>query len=416
MSIYSIALYTIILGGALINVALSLLNLSRLSTTVPTEFAEYFSIEKYAKSRAYIRSNIYFGIFETMTEAAALSLFIFCGGFAFVDTMARASSLGSIGTGLVFAGILWALSKIASIPFSLYHTFVIEERFGFNKTTLRTYMSDLVKEIILTVLLGGLVFAGILWFFESVGQNAWLWCWVALTAFQVFLLFLAPAFIMPLFNKFTPLEDGELKDAIEAYAKSQNFKLQGIYKMDGSKRSTKANAYFTGFGKYRRVVLFDTLIKQHTVPELVSILAHEIGHFKHKHIFKQMLLGLGTLGVMFYLLQQFINNPEIFSAFGVQKVSIYASIIFFGILYSPLSAVISLVSLHFSRRYEFEADAYAAKTYGQPQTMQTALKKLTAENFGNLTPHPLAVFFRYTHPPTLERLRALESFGLCKAP
>lgn len=411
MQPYAVALYTIILGGALFNVLLSLLNLSRLSPNLPSEFAAFYDGDKYAKSQQYIRATTYFGIFETILGAIATAFFIYAGGFTLIDSVSREFGFGSIVTGLIFAGLLWLVAKIVSLPLSLYHTFVLEQRFGFNKTTPKTFLGDLVKELLLTAVLGGLIFAGIIWFFESVGENAWLWVWIAMTAFQLVLMFFAPAFIMPLFNKFVPLKEGELKDAIEAYAKKQDFKLQGLYTMDGSKRSTKANAYFTGFGKYRRVVLFDTLIQQHSTDELVAILAHEIGHYKHKHIFKQMFLGIATMGIMFYLLQMFLNNPLVFEAFGVGQTSVYASIVFFGILYAPLSAIVSLVSLYFSRKYEFEADAFAATTFGHADVMQTALKKLTAENFGNLNPHPLTVFFRYTHPTTLARVQALEKFS-----
>lgn len=224
---------------------------------------------------------------------------------------------------------------------------------------------------------------------------------------QIVLTFFAPVVILPLFNKFYPLEDGELKTAIENYARSQNFRMKGVFRMDASKRSTKTNAFFTGFGRFRRILLFDTLIEKHSVDELVSILAHEMGHYKKKHIFKSVLMSIMTTGLMFFLISFFINNKGLFSAFKMQTTSIYASLIFFAFLYAPINVVVSIFSKMLSRRREYEADAYAVGTYRKPGSMISALKKLTVENLANLTPHPLKVFLTYSHPPVLERIRAI---------
>ncbi len=333
--------------------------------------------------------------------------FILAGGFNLVDRWARNFHLGPISTGLVFAGALLLAFQIIHLPFSAYHTFVIEEKYGFNRTTVRTFILDILKSWLLVALIGGAAFSGILWFFGKAGNPAWLYCWMAITLFQIFLLFIAPVVIMPLFNKFIPLEEGELKKAIEDYAKSQEFKMKGVFKMDGSKRSTKSNAFFTGFGKFRRIVLFDTLIEKHAVDELVSVLGHEIGHYKKKHIPKSMLISIATTGLMFFILSLFINNPGLFAAFQMEKTSIYASLFFFAFLYVPISMIFSILTNVLSRKHEYEADAYVVSTYRRPEAMITALKKLSVDNLSNLTPHPLKVFLQYSHPPILERIQAI---------
>ncbi|MDD4183191.1 MAG: M48 family metallopeptidase, partial [Candidatus Omnitrophica bacterium] len=241
---------------------------------------------------------------------------------------------------------------------------------------------------------------------------AWVYCWIAVTGFQLFLLFIAPVVIMPLFNKYTPLENGELKSAIENYAKEQKFALAGVFKMDASRRSTKSNAFFTGFGKFRRIALFDTLIQKHTVDELVSVLAHEIGHYKKKHFVKGIILSVITTGIMFFILSFFINNQGLFGAFKMQSLSIYASLIFFGFLYSPINLFISIFSNIISRKHEYEADAFAITTYKKPESFIIALKKLTVDNLSNLTPHPLKVFLDYSHPPVLKRIEAIRKIAV----
>jgi len=257
--------------------------------------------------------------------------------------------------------------------------------------------------------IGGIVFSGILWFFAWAAGLAWLYCWIALTLFQIFLLFIAPVVILPLFNRFAPLEQGELKEKIEQYAAGENFKLKGIFKIDGSRRSTKANAYFTGFGRCKRIALFDTLIAKQTTDELVSVLAHEIGHYKERHVIKQMLISIITTAIMFFILSLFIKNPYLFAAFKMERVSIYASIFFFAFLYTPINMVFEALLNFLSRRHEYQADAYAVSTYKKPQAFIKALKKLTVDNLSNLTPHPLKVFLDYSHPPVLQRIQAIRS-------
>jgi len=408
MNIYLVIILFIIIGNYLLDIVVETLNVRHIKTNLPTEFEGYYDAEEYKRAQNYLKENTRFGIIAATITTPITVAFILVGGFNFVDQFARSFQFGPITTGLIFAGILLLASQIISIPFSIYSTFFIEEKYGFNRTTVRTFILDILKSWLLTAIIGGTIFSIILWFFDKAGNWAWVYCWVVVILFQIVLTFFAPVVILPLFNKFYPLGDGELKSAIENYVKSQHFKMKGIFKMDASKRSTKSNAFFTGFGKFRRIVLFDTLIKKHTVDELVSILAHEIGHYKKKHILKSMLISIMTTGLMFFLISFFINNEGLFSAFKMQNTSIYASLLFFAFLYAPINMVISIFSKILSRKHEYEADTYAVATYGKPDSMISALKKLTVDNFTNLTPHPLKVFLSYDHPPVLERIQSIQ--------
>jgi STE24 endopeptidase len=402
----------IIVFSYLLEVVIETLNLRRISDEIPKEFVGLYDQEKYKKSQDYLKVNTKFGLLQSTISTLLLLAFLFLDGFPMLDAWVRAQTDNSILQGLLFIGVFALVSMIIALPFSYYHTFVIEEKFGFNKQTIGTFIKDQVIGLTLGAILGGGLLALILWFFESSGPMAWLYCWVAVVAFQIFVTFIAPVVIMPLFNKFTPLPEGELKDAIQQYAKKQNFELQGIFSMDGSKRSSKANAFFTGFGKLRRVVLFDTLINKHSIKELVAVLAHEIGHFKMKHIHRHLVVSIFSSGIMFYLLGLFMNNEAMFAAFHVPNLSVYLSLIFFSLIYSPISDITSLVSLHMSRKYEFEADEYAVKTYGYPEHLADALKKLSVDSLSNLNPHPLKVFFEYTHPPVIQRVARLHSLSM----
>ncbi|MCK5009281.1 MAG: M48 family metallopeptidase, partial [Deltaproteobacteria bacterium] len=276
MNTYLIIILSIIIVDYILDIVVDTLNVKQTKTDLPEEFEGYYDAEKYKKAQNYLKENTRFGIIVDSITTPITVAFILIGGFNYVDQIARGFQISSIPTGLIFAGILMLASQILSIPFSIYSTFVIEEKYGFNLTTAKTFILDIIKSWFLTAIIGGIIFAVILWFFDRTGNMAWVYCWIVVVIFQIVLTFIAPVVILPLFNKFFPLEDGELKTSIESYAKSQDFKLKGVFKMDASKRSTKSNAFFTGFGKYRRIVLFDTLIKKHTVDELVSILAHEM--------------------------------------------------------------------------------------------------------------------------------------------
>ncbi|MBW1779714.1 MAG: M48 family metallopeptidase [Deltaproteobacteria bacterium] len=407
MNLFLIVILAILIGDYLLNLIVDAQNIRHLNTELPEEFAGYYDREKYKKSQEYLKETTRFGFITDSVTTPLIIAFILVGGFNYIDQFARSFELPSIPTGLIFAATLMFASQIVSIPFSIYSTFVIEEKYGFNKTTPKTFVLDILKTWILAAGIGGLLFSGVLWFFDKAGPLAWAYCWIAVTLFQVLLMFVAPVVIMPIFNKFTPLVQGPLRTAIEAYAKNQGFKMKGVFTMDGSRRSTKSNAFFTGFGRFRRIVLFDTLIEKHTQDELLSVLAHEMGHYKKKHILKSIVMSILTTGLMFYILSLFINNRELFTAFRMDHVSIYASLFFFGFLYTPIEMILSVFGNMLSRKHEYEADGFAVATYQNPGSMISALKKLSVHNLSNLTPHPLKVFLSYSHPPVLDRIKAI---------
>ncbi len=407
INFYLITILFILTAQYVLELAVEGLNLSSVSASLPGEFKGFYDADKYKKSQLYLKDNTRFELIKNGFFTVITIGFILAGGFDFIDRIARGLNLGPVLTGLIFSAIIVLGLKLLNIPFLCCRTFILEQKYGFNKTTLKTFILDIIKALILTLVIGGAALSIILWFFAAAGSLAWLYCWVAIALFQLFLLFIAPAVILPLFNKFMPLEDGELKQAIEQFARQQNFKLQGIFRVDASRRSTKANAYFTGFGRYRRIALFDTLIAEHTTDELVSVLAHEIGHYKKRHFVKQIICSLLTTGIMSYILSLFIENPYLFAAFKMGQTSIYASIFFFGFLYMPINMVFSILGNILSRRHEYQADSFAVKTCNKPQAFIDALKKLTVSNLSNLTPHPLKVFLEYSHPPILKRIQVL---------
>ena len=410
MNGYLIFILALLVFNWLLSLIVETLNVRNVSTEIPAEFQGIYDAEKYAKSQRYLRENTRFGQIQAGIMLPLTIAFILLGGFKWINGIAQTAAPDSmIVQGLIFGGILVLLGQLVGIPFSIYDTFVIEERYGFNKTTPKTFVVDILKGLMLTALLGAPVFALILWIFSAVA-NAWLWAWGALAVIQLFIMFIAPVVILPLFNKFTPLEDGELKTKIQEFAAAQKYTLSGIFKIDGSKRSTKSNAYFTGFGKTKRIALFDTLIEKHTTGELVGVLAHEIGHCKKGHIKKSIIISLASSLLMFFILSLFITKQGLYAAFGIEGTPLYAGFIFFGFLYAPISMILGLLGNILSRKHEYEADAFAAETTKQPGEMISALKKLSVDNLSNLTPHPLKVFLEYSHPPVLVRIKAFGSF------
>ena len=401
----------IILAALLVNYTLNLLadiyNLRALRPVLPQEFVGVYDTEAYRKSQLYTRAHTQFGLLTSTCMLAITLGFWFAGGFQSLDHLVRSWGLGEVGTGLVYIGLLLLGRGLLSLPFSLYETFVLEARFDFNKTTPATFVTDMLKGLGLAVVLGGPLLAGILAFFAYAGTYAWLYCWLATTVFTLGLQWIAPTWIMPLFNTFTPLEPGALKETILAYARAVNFAVEDISIIDGSRRSNKSNAFFTGFGKHKRIALFDTLVAQHTVPELVAVLAHEIGHYKKRHVLTGMALSIAHMGVMWYLLAVSLTHPGLFAAFYVEQPSVYTGLIFFGLLYTPVALLLSIGMHIISRKHEYEADRFAVETLGSTTAMASALKKLAVHNLSNLTPHPFYVFLHYSHPPMLERLRAL---------
>ncbi len=409
MNIYFFIIIFSLIAVCLLGLVSRQLNRKALSPELPDEFKGTFDADKYRKSQDYTRAGIGFENISSTFMTLMTLLFIICGGFNLLDIWASNFGFGEIGTGLIFFAGLAILSDIISIPFALYQTFVIEEKFGFNKTDLKTFIIDKLKGYLLGGILGGILLSGVLLFFSTAGQFAWAWCWLFIVVATLAIQYIAPTWILPLFNKFTPLEEGELKDKIEHFAQQNGFKISGIFMIDGSKRSTKANAYFTGFGKKKRIALFDTLINELSTDEIVAVLAHEIGHSKLGHIRKMIIMSIINTGIVFLLMSLFLGNKELFAAFGMQNISIHAGLIFFALLYTPISAVLAIFSNAKSRKHEFEADNFAAATTKTPSALISALKKLSASNLSNLTPHPFYVWLEYSHPPVLKRIENLHS-------
>ncbi|MDI6401862.1 M48 family metallopeptidase [Balneolaceae bacterium ANBcel3] len=412
MNIYAILILLALVVNYILNLISDILNLKTLDAPMPKEFEEIYDTDKYDQSREYTRVRTRFGLIASTFSLGVLLLFWFVGGFNWLDGMVRELDQSVVVSGVLFVGALMIAQNILSLPFSIYSTFVIEEKFGFNKTTAATFVMDRLKGLLLLVLLGLPLLAGILFIFEYLQASAWVFAWIVIVLFTLFVQFIAPTWIMPLFNKFTPIEEGELKDAILSYADRVSFPLQGIYVIDGSRRSGKSNAFFTGFGKNKRIALYDTLIEKHTVEELVAVLAHEIGHYKKKHIPKNMVFGFLQTGLMLFILSLFIRLPGLHEAFFMDHISVYAGLLFFGLLYTPVDMLLSFVTQYFSRKYEFEADQFAAETTEDPESMISVLKKLSVNNLSNLTPHPFYVWLNYSHPPVLKRVQAIKALGV----
>lgn len=388
----------------------TLLNLKSLSPEIPETFRGLVDQETYERSQEYTRAKAVLGIGAGIFFLAVLFAFWCFGGFGWLDGEVRVfvGKGGPILAGIVYIGALAVALGLLRLPFDWYDTFVLEEKFGFNRSTFATWIADLVKGAALSFVLGVPLLALLLWIFQSV-PFAWLWGWGSVTLYSLFVVYVSPTWILPLFNRFEPLPDGSLRRSIEEMARKCDYPLAEIGVMDGSKRSSKSNAFFTGFGKRKRIALFDTLVEKHTEAELVGVLAHEIGHFKKGHIVKSLVLGTLTTGALFFLLGRTMENRALFDAFGVKETSVYVSFVLFAILMSPVNEVLSVAGNWLSRKHEFEADAYAATATGDPGAMADALRKLSRDNLSNLTPHPFYVFLHYTHPPVAERIRALET-------
>ena len=397
---------TILSLNFLFSLVTKLLNHRAMKPELPPEFVGTYDQEKYAQSQNYLKDNTRFSLVSESFSFICTIIFLLLILKPLYQYLNQSTS-NQILQALIYLGSLALVSLIFDLPFSYYRTFVIEEKYGFNKTTLKTFVLDRLKGLILGSIIGSLVLWALLYFFLNTGHLAWLYCWVFFFTLQLILQYLIPTYILPLFNKFTPLPQGDLRSEIETYAQQQDFELNGIFTMDGSKRSTKANAFFTGFGKMRRIVLFDTLIKNQSNHELVAILAHEMGHCQLKHIQKSLISSFFVSGLTFFFMNFILSTTAIYSDFGLATPVLYLGLIFFSLLFSPLSLILSLLANSKSRKHEFEADAYSAKTYGQPEALVSALKKLSVDNLSNLTPHPLVVFLEYSHPPVLQRIEAL---------
>jgi STE24 endopeptidase len=386
-----------------------LLNLASLDAELPREFRDVYDRDTYRRSQAYTRERTRFGMLTASLRLALLFAFWFAGGFDAVDQFLRRFALGPIWTGLAFFAVLALANGFVSLPLGWWSTFVIEQRFGFNRTTPRTFWGDLAKGVLLAVVLGGPLLAAILWLFERAGNHAWIYGWMATTAVTMLLQYVAPTWIMPLFNKFERLGSGDLRDAILAYARAVAFPVEGVFVIDGSRRSTKANAFFTGFGRRKRIALFDTLLGRLGTGEVLAVVAHEIGHYKRRHVLKGIAISVAQTGLLFWLVSLVLQSHALYDAFFMTERSVHAGLVFFAIALAPLELAVS-VGLHaLSRRHEREADAFAVETIGSGEHLATGLKRLSAESLSNLTPHPFYVLLHYSHPPVLERIAALRS-------
>ena len=391
----------------ILETVLDYLNAKRYNDPIPEELNDVFDADEYKKSQAYKKTNYRFGLLTSTFSFLLTLCFLVFGGFEWIDQLVRSITTQPIPMALMFFGVIMIGSDVVTLPLSYYSTFVIEEKFGFNKTTKGTFFLDKIKGWLMTAVVGGLLLAVIIWFFQWAGNNFWLYAWALVSFFTVFMNLFYSKLIVPLFNKQTPLEDGSLKTKIEAFAKNVGFELNNIFVIDGSKRSTKANAYFSGFGKEKRVTLYDTLINDLDEEEIVAVLAHEVGHYKKKHIIFNLIASLLLTGITLFVLSLFVNNPAVSIAIGVSQPSFHAALIGFGILYSPISEITGLIMNHFSRKFEYQADDYAKDTYAALPLI-TSLKKLSKNSLSNLTPHPAFVFMHYSHPTLLDRIQNLK--------
>jgi STE24 endopeptidase len=373
---------------------------------IPAELQGIYDNEKYKKQQEYSKVNSQFGLITSTFSFILMLLMLFFQGFGWLHYQITEHVNNPLHAGLLFFGILFFAMDILSMPFAIYDTFVIEQKFGFNKTTSKIFILDKLKGYLLSIIIGGLIYTVIYKFYELTGTRFWIYTWIIITGFTLFMTLFYSNLIVPLFNKQTPLPEGELKTAINEFASKVGFKIQEIYEIDGSKRSTKANAYFTGLGPKKRIVLYDTLIKELTTDELVAVLAHEIGHYKKKHTVTGLIMSVLQMGIMLYLLSLFISNPQLSSALGVNKPVFYIGLTAFGLLFTPISMLTGFVMNIISRKNEFEADNFAAKNFNA-ESLVSALKKLASNNLSNLTPHPFYVKINYSHPPLLQRVQNL---------
>jgi len=403
-------LITILLIKFVIDSVLNHLNAKHFNDNLPNDVSDVYEINEYQKSQTYKRTNHNFSKITSLFSLITTLLFFFFNGFFIVDEIARGFSNNIIIITLIFFGIIIVGSDIISIPFSLYKTFVIEEKFGFNKATKKIFFLDKIKGLLMTIILGGSILSIITWFYEFTGNYFWIYSWLLISSFSVFLNMFYSKLIVPLFNKQTILEEGDLKNDIIKYVNSVGFKAHDIYVLNGSKRSTKANAYFSGFGNQKRITLYDTLINDLENDEIVAVLAHEVGHYKRKHIFYNLTLSIILTGFALFVLSLFIKTPVLSLALGVSLPSFHIGLIAFGILYSPVSQILGIFMNYMSRKFEYQADNYAKNTFSALPLI-SSLKKLSKNSLSNLTPHYLYVFFHFSHPTLLERIKNLKKIN-----
>lgn len=408
MNVIFILIVCIPVLGYLLDEFLVYLNNTMWSDKLPEKLQGICPNEDYQRAQLYSKDNNKLSFWSSLFNLIALLLMLVFGGFAFVDNIARSIAGDNlILVALLFFAIIAAASDLINIPFSYYETFVIEKKYGFNTMNIKTFFADHIKSACVTVLIGIPVMWLITWFYYKTGKEFWLYAWALVTLFSLFMNLFYSELIVPLFNKQTPLPEGTLRSKIEDFSKKAGFNLQNIFIIDGSKRSTKSNAYFSGLGSKKRIVLYDTLMKDFSEEEIVSILGHEIGHYKKRHIVVSMVSSILLNGFMFFLFSLVVDNPAFSYALGAETPAFHLGLIVFGILYSPISTIIDVISNYISRRHEFEADKFSADNYPS-QYLASALKKLSVKNLSNMIPHKVYVFFYYSHPPLLDRLARLE--------
>ena len=398
----------ILIFNFIVDKVLHTLNEGYFDKKIPEKLNDIYDEDTYKKSQVYKKMSAKLSNVSSLISTILILFFLLIDGFTYLDNFARSISEQPILITLIFFGIIMIGSEIISTPISYYNTFVIEEKFGFNKTTKQIFWVDKIKGLLMNILLGGAILSLISWFYLLTENNFWIYSWILVTAFSLFLNMFYAKLIVPLFNKQTPLENGALKSAIESYGKKVGFTIHNIFIIDGSKRSTKANAYFSGFGSQKRITLYDTLINDLDTDEIVAVLAHEVGHYKKNHIIYNMISSILLSGLTLYLLSFFINSPILSNALGVSTPSFHIGLIAFGILYTPISEITGLCINFMSRKFEYQADNYAKETFHK-NALITSLKKLSKNSLSNLTPHPAYVFAHYSHPTLLNRIKNLES-------
>jgi STE24 endopeptidase len=398
----------ILTAGFIFEAILEYLNIKNWSPEVPELVKDIYSNERYTKARAYAIVNYKFSQLTSSISFAFILFILMYGAFGWLDEKIRIYTQSPVAIALAFFGILAIASDILSLPFSIYRTFIIEEKFGFNKTTAKTFILDKLKGYLLMIVIGGILLSLLVKIFQITGHNFWWISWIILTAIMLLITVFYTSWILPIFNKLTPLMPGDLRKAIEDYSTKNDFPLSDIFVMDGSKRSSKANAFFSGLGTKKKIVLYDTLVKEHSTDELVAVLAHETGHFKLRHIRLTFIVSILQTGLMLFVFSLLQGNPALSEALGAHQSGLHLELLAFALLYSPLSTITGILMHMLSRKNEFEADDFAKKTFNG-KSLVNALKKLSADNLSNLTPHPLFVFVHYSHPPLLQRLQALEN-------
>lgn len=396
----------LVIFNYLFSTVLDYINGKNWKTEVPPVMKDFYDEDKYQKAKNYSKEKGKVSLISSTMSTLITVLFLIFEGYGWLDNFISLYYDIPFLKSAIFFLVLFILSDFISIPFSCYNTFVIEEKYGFNKTTVKTFVLDKIKGYLLTLIIGGVLLFGAIYIVSLLEKGFWVWLWLSLSVIMLLVNMFYADLIVPIFNKLTPLEAGSLREKIESYTKKVGYSLKNIYIIDGSKRSTKANAFFSGLGPRKTIALYDTLVEKHTEEELVAVLAHEVGHYKKKHVFTSLFLTISQLGLMCFLLETCLKVGEISQALGGKEMVFHLGLVAFGILYSPIGTILSILMNINSRKNEFEADYYAKTTYNGA-ALELALKKLSVDSLSNLYPHPLYTFIHYSHPPLLKRLSAL---------